>query len=685
VRSFLVVSLVIDLILAEPTIFYRRKKLKEMTEAQSLDEAYAATLERMRAERGSNAGVGIAILMFVSHSERQLQVGELCHAVKVNTGRNGRAAYGILMQKLLECSWGLVAVQGPLSAVRLVHHTLREYLLHHPSVFMKPHLTMARGCLEYLIHRCPNRNLSPTAVIRAPAFANYASCYWGIHATKGNIEDVKPLAFRLLDRYDTHISSRLLLMGSDYWPRYAPLGDPFKGFSALHCVAFFGIAALIVAMRKERWRNVNQRDAFGATPLLWAARMGSLEGVSALLEWVGVDPNLADNEGQTPLSEAAMNGHDEIAKHLLARDDLDPSGASGGFCLVPLVLAASRGHEAIAKALLARGDVNPNQPEEILGRAPLSRAAKAGHEGIVRLLLAREDIDPNYLEKGCGQPPLLLAATSGHQGVVELLLARGDLNPGTAQEALIQAAEHGHESIVNLLLAREDVSPKGTDTSGRTPLSWAAEKGHVGVVKLLLAQGDVNPGGPEKDRSQTPLSLATARGHRGVVELLLARGDLAPGIAQELFKQAAAHGHEEIVNLLLAREDVNPNSTDTSGRTPLSWAAEKGHEGVVRILAAQDEVDPDLADLSGRTPLSWAAQGGYEGTVELLLTLNDVDPQAVDIRGCSPLFCAAGNSQESIVKLLLSRAGVWPFLVNDWCRLIIQRVSLEEHEGQESS
>ena len=683
-RSFLGVSLVIDLILAEQTIPYRRKKLKEMTEAQSLDEAYAAALEHMRAERGSNAGVGIEILMFVSHSERPLQVGELCHAVKVNTGRNGQA-FHILIQKLLECSLGLVDVGGPSSTVRLVHHTLREYLLHHPSVFMKPHLKMARGCLEYLTHRCTNRNLSPTAIVRAPAFANYASRYWGIHASKGNIEDVKPLAFRLLNRYDTHISPRLLLMGSDYWPRYAQLGDPFKGFSALHCVAFFGIAALIVALRKERRGNVNERDAFGATPLLWAARMGNLEGIRALLEWVGVDPNLADCEGKTPLSEAVVNGHGEIVKLLLSRDDVDPSGASEGFCWVPLVLAASRGHEAIAKALLARGDVNPNQPEAVLGRAPLSTAAEDGHEGIVRLLLARGDIDPNCLEKGCGQAPLLLATASGHRGVVELLLARGDLNLGIAQEALKQAAEHGHEGIVNLLLAREDVNPNATDTSGRTPLSWAAEKGHAGVVKLLLDRGDVNPDVPEKDCSQAPLSLAAASGHQGVVELLLARRDLSPGLTQEAFKQAVEHGHEEIVNLLLAREDVNPNATNTSGRTPLSWAAGKGHEGVVRLLAARDEVDPDLADLSGRTPLSWAARGGHEGTVELLLTLNDVDPHAVDIMGCSPLFCAAGNAQEQIVKLLLSRAGVWPCLVSDWSRLIIQRVSLEERESQKSS
>jgi ankyrin repeat protein len=38
------------------------------------------------------------------------------------------------------------------------------------------------------------------------------------------------------------------------------------------------------------------------------------------------------------------------------------------------------------------------------------------------------------------------------------------------------------------------------------------------------------------------------------------------------------------VKLLLEQDDVAANSTDSSGQTPLSWAAGEGHEAVVKLL-----------------------------------------------------------------------------------------------------
>jgi ankyrin repeat protein len=45
-----------------------------------------------------------------------------------------------------------------------------------------------------------------------------------------------------------------------------------------------------------------------------------------------------------------------------------------------------------------------------------------------------------------------------------------------------------------------------------------------------------------------------------------------------------------VVKLLLAQDGVDPDSKDTSGRTPLSWAAENGHEAVVKLLQSNDDL-----------------------------------------------------------------------------------------------
>jgi len=80
------VSLHIEAILGELTIRHRRKKLEEMTEGNGLSDAYTATLTRLKAQKGNKSKLGLKILMWVLHSERQLGAKELCHALGVELG-----------------------------------------------------------------------------------------------------------------------------------------------------------------------------------------------------------------------------------------------------------------------------------------------------------------------------------------------------------------------------------------------------------------------------------------------------------------------------------------------------------------------------------------------------------------------------------------------------------------------
>ena len=47
------------------------------------------------------------------------------------------------------------------------------------------------------------------------------------------------------------------------------------------------------------------------------------------------------------------------------------------------------------------------------------------------------------------------------------------------------------------------------------------------------------------------------------------------------------------MKLLLERKEVNPDSPDSSGRTPLSFATMRGYEGIVKLLLKRKEVNPD--------------------------------------------------------------------------------------------
>ena len=86
VYSFLLVSLSIETILQESTIYRRRERLKTVTAGLGLGDAYGVTIERIKAQGGDKSRLGMEALMWINHAERPLKVDELCHALAVDLG-----------------------------------------------------------------------------------------------------------------------------------------------------------------------------------------------------------------------------------------------------------------------------------------------------------------------------------------------------------------------------------------------------------------------------------------------------------------------------------------------------------------------------------------------------------------------------------------------------------------------
>jgi len=548
-------SLHIEAILRGTTAARRRKILKSIKDGAGLGDAYGATLERIKAQDEEKVKLAMDSLTWVCHSERPLQVDELCHALAVEIGETDFDPENVpLIGTLLDCCQGLIRVDAEASVVRLIHYTVQEYLCNHPGLFGKPHSILAETCLTYLNSHYV-KSLTPDSfpVHNTIPFLKYSARYWGTHANKDLSDNVKTLALNLLNRYESHISA-VSLLEQELYPRYSGLITPSPLFSGLHCASFFGIVELVTILINTEGYKINQQDCTDRTPLTWGATNGHEGVVRLLLKRGDVDPNHQDKDGRTPLALAAVMGHEGVVKLFLEREDIDPNrpNKDGG---APLSWAAANGHEGVVKSLLERGDVDPNHQDKD-GQTPLSWAAAKGHERVVRSLLERGDVDPNHQDED-GQTPLTWAAAMGHEGVVKSLLKQ------------------------------RDVDPNHQDKDGRTPLALAAVTGHEGVVKLFLEREDIDPNRPNKDGG-APLSWA------------------------------AANGHEGVVKSLLERRDVDPNHQDKDGQTPLSWAAVKGHEGAVKLLLEREGVDPNRPDKLGFTPLSYAAGGGYRRIVQLL-------------------------------------------------------------------
>jgi len=537
ISRFLLVSLNVDAILKETTIYRRRQKLSAMTDGLGLGDAYGATLNRIKGQGGEMSRLGMAALMWISHSERPLKPDELCHALAVDIGSANLNTDNVpSIGTLLFCCQGLVVVDKKSSTVRLIHFTLQEYLRAHLALFGITHSTVAETCLSYLnSQQVKDLSTVPSPDLQNTPFLEYSSLYWGTHAKRDLSECGKLLALKLFDDCSNQIPTKILLEAQQY---YSPTIDSAKLslFGGLHYASFFGIVEIVVGFLEVGGCDINQEDCIGNTPLGWAAYNGHEDVVEILLGRGDISPDKLDMLGQTPLCCAAQNGHHRVVKMLLGRDDVDP-GKPDIDGQTPLCCAAQDGREGVVEMLLGWDNVDPNKPDNY-GQTPLRCASWCGHERVVKMLLGRDDVDPNKPDND-GRTPLCCASWGGNEGVVEILLGRDDVNPDKP------------------------------NNDGRTPLRCASWYGHEGVVKMLLGRDDVDPNKPDND-GRTPLGCASWGGHGGVVEMLLGRGDL------------------------------NPEKTDSGGRTPLYCASWGGHEGVVEILLGRDDVNPDKPDNYGK-------------------------------------------------------------------------------------
>jgi len=474
-----------------------------MTDGLGLEDAYGATLERIKAQGDQKCKLGMTALMWICHAERPMGAEELCQALAVKIGLTHCNDDNVpAMRTVLSCCQGFVVVDKEGSTVRLIHYTLQEYLTSHRNLFESPHSTIAETCLTYLNSE-QTMALSGSHVQRSqyPPFLEYSSLYWGAHLKKQLSDGGKTLALELFSHYQCHISIRPLLEHTLLWYYLESIVDFYK-FTGLHYASIFGLVEVARALIIMDGVDINGVDETGATPLSWAARSGSESAVKFLLGLEDVDPDDPDNYGQTPISWAAKNGHEAVVKLLLGCQDVNPNKPSDGD-RTPISWAAANGHEAVVKLLLRCQDVNPDKPD-IHRQTPISQAAENGHEAVVKLLLGREDVNP----------------------------AKPDIN---GQTPISWAAENGHVAVVKLLLGCQDVNPDRPDKVDRTPISWAAKNGHEAVVKLLLGREDVDPDKPDIF-GQTPMSLAAENGHEAVVKLLRERGDPTPiGLTYEIY------------------------------------------------------------------------------------------------------------------------------------------------------
>jgi ankyrin repeat protein len=193
------------------------------------------------------------------------------------------------------------------------------------------------------------------------------------------------------------------------------------------------------------------------------------------------DVNANNEDGETALHRASINGHLEVVK-LLIENNADVNAINEQE-ETALHIASFNEHLEVVK-LLIENNANVNAKDEDGGTA-LHNASLYGHSKVVELLI--EEVDDVNAKDGYGSTALHIASFYRHLKVVKLLLEKGadvDAEGEDGDTALHIASFYGHLEVVELLIEK-GADVKAKNKQGDTALKIGINGATEDIIKNL--------------------------------------------------------------------------------------------------------------------------------------------------------------------------------------------------------
>lgn len=628
---FLLPALQIRTILDQVTKADVKRTLLQLS--TNLTQAFQSTIQRISNLAATRRNLAFRTMMWISHARRPLVVAEIQHALALRLDDDDLDRDNLpSVRTLVDCCCGLVEVDSESSIIRLVHHSLEEYLRDHDhGLFKDADLFMTRICLKYMslksMKLLPFQNRADfTSTMENLPFLGYAALEWGHHAYQVSAEDIKDLALPLLfDSYSLMTIARVRDHRSAdfrHWKERAWVWAS-SGGAAISLCAAFGLAGLLRVVVAETQHNLflEARNMYGSTPLHEAALYGH-ESIAEFLIDHGADLISTNNGQSNALFLAISNQQLPMVKLLLkhGRTQLDVSGPKG---FTPLHKAAEQGDEEVVSLLLQAGALVAATDNQ--GATALHLASLRGYLSIARLLvIAGAFVHVKDKEGLC---PLDFAATGGFTDLVEYLLENGGSIFHKGREfwtPLHRAARGGHTQTVLFLLQRR-AGVLDPDFKGNIPLHLAVRSGKMETTRAILEHN------PELRREQL-----LARDRKGstprVVAFFTAKYD---------------------IHKYLRAAEWEVLGSVRSSANQLTTAIEKGDVDAVREHLSHHAEALTTLDEDGQPPLHVALQEGQNAIVELLLQC-DASVETAGYHGWRALHIAASLGSLELVELCLS-------------------------------
>ena len=225
----------------------------------------------------------------------------------------------------------------------------------------------------------------------------------------------------------------------------------------------------------------NVKNEKGNTPLIISASLGDIPSVQSLMAY-RADVNAANNDGNTALIYAARYNHPKVISELLKPQTMQAPldvNMQNNLGQTALYWGAAKGYEEVVRRLLA-ADADPTIAAKD-GLVPY-RIAEKNKRGQILQWFNKDPIEVK--NSVIEQDNAALIAQAKAEGR-ELPAMSGQKAKPVTEDDIFTAAANGNEELAKKVLASNKAAVFKKNKAGETPLLVAVENGQIAMVDLL--------------------------------------------------------------------------------------------------------------------------------------------------------------------------------------------------------
>ncbi|KAG4106115.1 ankyrin repeat-containing domain protein [Neocallimastix lanati (nom. inval.)] len=404
-------------------------------------------------------------------------------------------------------------------------------------------------------------------------------------------------------------------------------------------------------------KNINLSDSNDRTALIWAIKKKNRQIIDILLKYPGIDVNVYDKYGNSPLLLTAIHNDIATMKRLITDFKVNVN-AKNCFGNTSLIIATDKKLVEITNLLIDNNDTDVNISNNNKITALMYAIFKDCYD-IVYKLLKHPKLDINAVDNK-GNSVLMLASKKGNIQLVKAILDFPNVNINLLNSenktALVYSIEKNMIKVTELLLQQNNIIVNTIDINGDTPLTSFIKvnpEENMVHLKTLLKTKKFNVNIVDKNL-RSPLILACDKNYPLAVKYLLKVKDIDFNL-QDKYKNtalifAAINGNAEIIKMLISRNNTNVNTCNNIGKTALMLTIKDTK--CVQLMLKRKDLNLNMKERKGRTALYIAIEKGYLDSAKILLLNKNTNPFIKDLRGVSPKDLAMKNNYNDLIKII---------------------------------